>query len=215
MHQSSSSLSSHRLWPTLVASCASPDQKNLDHGLIGLPVDVSWFQAALSAIHRSVAVCHFCQRWQTLQVRCAVQVAEVKMMYFFQVTKDKLLVFVISTYTDGAPPEAAKWFCRWVDEASTDFRVPKTYLKGLHFCVIALGNSLYKDNYCMVSQVLPTSRMMSLYLAGTLQSGELQGVQRPTLSYFVLLFHACPTLSYFFEKCPTLSYFSGFFSRIS
>ena len=36
-----------------------------------------------------------------------------------------------------------------------------------------------------------------------------QGVQRPTLSYFVLLFHACPTLSYFFEKCPTLSYFLG------
>ncbi len=42
-----------------------------------------------------------------------------------------------------------------------------------------------------------------------------QGVQRPTLSYFVLLFHACPTLSCFFEKCPTLSYFLGFFSKIS
>jgi sulfite reductase alpha subunit-like flavoprotein len=33
-----------------------------------------------------------------------------------------LLVIVTSTYTEGSPPESAKWFFNWVQEAAQDFR---------------------------------------------------------------------------------------------
>lgn len=36
---------------------------------------------------------------------------------------ERLAVVVISTYTDGTPPESAAWFCRWLEESATDFRV--------------------------------------------------------------------------------------------
>jgi tRNA wybutosine-synthesizing protein 1 len=61
------------------------------------------------------------------------------------------VIVFISTYTDGQPPEGSEWFCKWLEETSTDFRIPKTLLKGLHFAVFGLGNSLYKENYNAVS----------------------------------------------------------------
>lgn len=60
-------------------------------------------------------------------------------------------VFIISTYVDGKPPESAEWFCKWLEEASNDFRVQKSLLSGLDYSVFGLGNSLYKDKFNMVS----------------------------------------------------------------
>jgi len=59
-----------------------------------------------------------------------------------------LMVFFISTYTDGTPPEDAEWFYNWVRDAAADFRVSKALLEGLQFCVIAFGNSAYEDHFC-------------------------------------------------------------------
>ena len=59
----------------------------------------------------------------------------------------RVSVFLLSTYTDGAPPHSAEWFCRWLSEAVDDFRVHKSLLAGLNFAVFALGNSLYKQHY--------------------------------------------------------------------
>lgn len=56
-------------------------------------------------------------------------------------------VFFVSTYTDGSPPDSAKWFCQWLSEAVDDFRVQKSLLSGLKFTVFALGNSLYTQHY--------------------------------------------------------------------
>ena len=56
-------------------------------------------------------------------------------------------VFLLSTYTDGVPPESAAWFCRWLREAKDDFRVHKSLLSGLHYTAFGLGNSLYGENY--------------------------------------------------------------------
>jgi len=61
--------------------------------------------------------------------------------------RDTVCVFILSTYTDGTPPEAAAWFCQWLEETSTDFRVEKTLLQNLQYCVFGLGNSLYTDHY--------------------------------------------------------------------
>ena len=53
----------------------------------------------------------------------------------------------MATYTDGQPTENAEWFCKWLEEASTDFRYGKTYLKGLRYAVFGLGNSVYVGHY--------------------------------------------------------------------
>ena len=56
-------------------------------------------------------------------------------------------VFLLSTYTDGTPPESAAWFCQWLREAKDDFRVHKSLLSGLHYAAFGLGDSLYGENY--------------------------------------------------------------------
>ncbi|KAM9318067.1 S-adenosyl-L-methionine-dependent tRNA 4-demethylwyosine synthase TYW1 isoform 2-T2 [Pholidichthys leucotaenia] len=61
-------------------------------------------------------------------------------------------VFLVATYTDGQPTENAKWFCKWLEEASTDFRYGKTYLKDLHYAVFGLGNSVYVGHYNTVGK---------------------------------------------------------------
>ena len=35
---------------------------------------------------------------------------------------NSVLVVIISTYTEGTPPESAQWFYRWLEESSKDFR---------------------------------------------------------------------------------------------
>lgn len=60
--------------------------------------------------------------------------------------RNALCVFIISTYSEGDPPESAKWFCKYLREASDDFRVQKSMLKSLRFTVFGLGNSIYEDH---------------------------------------------------------------------
>lgn len=60
-------------------------------------------------------------------------------------SKGSVLVLIISTYTDGTPPESAAWFYKWLEESAKDFRVQHSILKGLKFAVFGLGNSLYSD----------------------------------------------------------------------
>ncbi|XP_037631700.1 LOW QUALITY PROTEIN: S-adenosyl-L-methionine-dependent tRNA 4-demethylwyosine synthase TYW1 [Sebastes umbrosus] len=62
-------------------------------------------------------------------------------------TNKSVCVFLVATYTDGQPTENAEWFCKWLEEASTDFRYGKTYLKGLRYAVFGLGNSVYVGHY--------------------------------------------------------------------
>lgn len=62
-------------------------------------------------------------------------------------------MFLVATYTDGQPTESAEWFCKWLEEASTDFRYGKTYLKGLRYAVFGLGNSVYVGHYNTVRNI--------------------------------------------------------------
>lgn len=71
--------------------------------------------------------------------------------FFFQVETKNICVFIISTYIDGTPPHKAKWFCKYLKEASNDFRVQKSLLNGLQYTVFGLGNSVYEENYNIVS----------------------------------------------------------------
>ncbi|KAM4702311.1 S-adenosyl-L-methionine-dependent tRNA 4-demethylwyosine synthase TYW1-like [Discoglossus pictus] len=69
-----------------------------------------------------------------------------------ETTSKNICVFLIATYTDGQPPESAEWFCKWLDEASNDFRFGKTFLKGMRYAVFGLGNSVYSSHYNTVGK---------------------------------------------------------------
>ncbi|NWU10619.1 TYW1 synthase, partial [Cephalopterus ornatus] len=85
-----------------------------------------------------------------------------------ETTSRNVCVFLVATYTDGQPTESAAWFCKWLEEAANDFRVGKTYLKGLRYAVFGLGNSVYVDHYNTVGRrvdrwlwMLGASRVMT------------------------------------------------------
>lgn len=67
-------------------------------------------------------------------------------------TNKSVCVFLVASYTDGQPTENAEWFCKWLEEASTDFRYGKTYLKGLRYAVFGLGDSVYVGHYNTVGK---------------------------------------------------------------
>ena len=68
-------------------------------------------------------------------------------LLFLQCSGRTVCIFLLSTYTDGLPPDSTAWFCQWVADTAADFRVHKSLLRGLHFTVFALGNSLYVQHY--------------------------------------------------------------------
>ncbi|XP_075051126.1 S-adenosyl-L-methionine-dependent tRNA 4-demethylwyosine synthase TYW1-like isoform X2 [Mixophyes fleayi] len=85
-----------------------------------------------------------------------------------ETTSQNICVFLVATYTDGLPPESAQWFCKWLEEASNDFRFGKTFLKGLRYAVFGLGNSVYSSHYNTVGKnidkwlwMLSASRVMT------------------------------------------------------
>jgi len=61
--------------------------------------------------------------------------------------EDSLLIVIISTYTEGTPPESATWFYNWLKDMAGDFRVSHNMLNGLGFTVFGLGDSLYTEHY--------------------------------------------------------------------
>lgn len=63
-----------------------------------------------------------------------------------------VVVIVLPTYEGGVPPESASFFCEWLSEASTDFRVGSGAMVGIRYCVVGAGNSLYSENYNAVAK---------------------------------------------------------------
>ena len=96
---------------------------------------------------------------------------------FISLTFRSVLVLIIPTYTEGTPPDTAKWFYNWLEESSTDFRVGAHFLKGLKFAVFGLGNSEYKDHFNTVGKncdkflfQLSAERISPLCLGKTLKN---------------------------------------------
>ncbi|CDQ59027.1 unnamed protein product [Oncorhynchus mykiss] len=69
-----------------------------------------------------------------------------------QCSNKLVCMFLLAVYTDGHPTENAEWFCKCLEEASTDFRYGNAYLKGLRYAVFGLGNSVYGCHYNTVSK---------------------------------------------------------------
>ena len=82
-----------------------------------------------------------------------------------------LLIVLISTYTEGTPPESAQWFYSWLSDTAGDFRVSHNYLSNLQHAVFGLGNSLYQQHFNTAAKDVDTflsqlgsARMLNLGL---------------------------------------------------
>ena len=82
-----------------------------------------------------------------------------------------LLIVLISTYTEGSPPDSARWFYSWLSDTAGDFRVSHNYLSHLQHAVFGLGNSLYAQHFNTVARdtdsflsQLGSTRLLSVWL---------------------------------------------------
>jgi tRNA wybutosine-synthesizing protein 1 len=64
------------------------------------------------------------------------------------------ILFVISTYTDGSPPESCAAFYQWLEDFTNDFRVTKTHYQNLRYAVFGIGNSVYGKQFNTVARNL-------------------------------------------------------------
>lgn len=64
------------------------------------------------------------------------------------------LIFILPTVNEGLPPENAAWFCKWLNEAASDFRIEKSTFSSFKYAVFGSGNSLYGDNFNLVAKAV-------------------------------------------------------------
>lgn len=101
---------------------------------------------------------HFSKQveYQLIKAGCDTQV--INASEFGSNIEDKMkemkkcvFIVIISTYTEGTPPDSAKWFYTWLSDMAGDFRVSHNMLKGMRHTVFGLGNSLYSDHFNTVA----------------------------------------------------------------
>ncbi|KAK6968706.1 S-adenosyl-L-methionine-dependent tRNA 4-demethylwyosine synthase, partial [Biomphalaria glabrata] len=93
-------------------------------------------------------------------------------LFSLEAEEGSIIIFLISTYTEGKPPDSAKDFYMWLEDAAEDFRVTKATLDGLHYAVVGLGNSSYPEHFNSVAKnvdawlhTLSGNRVLPLCLA--------------------------------------------------
>lgn len=68
--------------------------------------------------------------------------------------QEPVVLFVVSTWTGGVPPEEGKVFFQWLKDMVDDFRVSRTWLSSVKFAVFGLGHAEYDDNFCQAARDL-------------------------------------------------------------
>ncbi|TMW68769.1 hypothetical protein Poli38472_006237 [Pythium oligandrum] len=61
--------------------------------------------------------------------------------------QEGIVIAILSTWTQGAPPQDARVFCAWLNDMALDFRVSKTWLGKVPHAVFGLGNAEYDEFY--------------------------------------------------------------------
>lgn len=60
---------------------------------------------------------------------------------------EAIVIAILSTWTEGVPPQDARLFCSWINDMALDFRVSKTWLEKTPHAVFGLGNAEYDEYY--------------------------------------------------------------------
>jgi MioC protein len=63
-----------------------------------------------------------------------------------ELNDETFVLFVLSTYTDGRPPDNCVAFYNWLQDLSLDFRVPKTYFQSIKYAIFGIGSSVYDSD---------------------------------------------------------------------
>jgi tRNA wybutosine-synthesizing protein 1 len=71
-----------------------------------------------------------------------------------QLPSEGWIVFVVSTYTDGVPPDSARVFFDWLSDAVVDHRIPKNFFTDVKYAIFGCGNKLYGRNFNLVARTL-------------------------------------------------------------
>ncbi|EKF39027.1 hypothetical protein MOQ_000752 [Trypanosoma cruzi marinkellei] len=58
-----------------------------------------------------------------------------------------LVILIVSTYTDGTAPESSQVFANLLQDAYTDFRVPRDTLSKMKFAIFGLGDIAYGEKH--------------------------------------------------------------------
>ncbi|DBA96026.1 hypothetical protein WJX77_003968 [Trebouxia sp. C0004] len=97
-----------------------------------------------------------------------------------QLWKEHMVLLVLSTYENGSAADSARWFCQWLDESSTDFRVGAQPFSSLSFAVFGCGNSLYTDHFNTVGKTVDRQlsamggQKLAAFGCGDEDSGKMQ-----------------------------------------
>ncbi|KAJ1388410.1 tRNA wybutosine-synthesis [Sesbania bispinosa] len=68
--------------------------------------------------------------------------------------KETLLLLVASTWEDGKPPPASRFFATWLADSAEDFRVGSLLLSRCKFAVFGVGSRAYGDSFNAVAKDL-------------------------------------------------------------
>ena len=66
--------------------------------------------------------------------------------------QESIVIVIMSTWTQGVPPQDARVFCDWVNDMALDFRVSKVWLEKVPHAVFGLGNAEYDEYYCTAAK---------------------------------------------------------------
>ncbi|KAL5847626.1 hypothetical protein ACOSQ3_011150 [Xanthoceras sorbifolium] len=85
--------------------------------------------------------------------------------------KETLVLIVASTWDDGKPPEAAKFFTDWLAESANDFRVGSLLLSRCKFAVFGVGSRAYEKTFNVLARDV-SKKMRELGAAEVLPVSE-------------------------------------------
>ncbi|XP_027331417.1 S-adenosyl-L-methionine-dependent tRNA 4-demethylwyosine synthase [Abrus precatorius] len=68
--------------------------------------------------------------------------------------KETLLLLIASTWQDGKPPSASRFFVTWLADSANDFRAGSLLLSRCKFAVFGVGSRAYGDSFNTVARVL-------------------------------------------------------------
>lgn len=105
------------------------------------------------------------------------------------------IIIILPTYTNGNPPPTAEWFCKWIIDASNDFRLPRNSLRKLNYTILGIGDSVYGDNFCLCAFKLNSSlkklQAQCFYPTSVVDNSALDSIDLQFSSWFNKI---CPYL---------------------
>lgn len=98
------------------------------------------------------------------------------------------LIIILPTYTNGNPPPTAEWFCKWIIDASNDFRLPRNSLKNLNYTILGIGDSMYGDDFCRcafkLNSALKKLHALSFYPTSVVDKSAPDSIDLQFVSWF-------------------------------